>query len=221
METSPTHPPTLPSWEKREEVIWAQLWAAVSNNQGKVDDVSSCVGKFLWVIWSRWRESVVICTWWSWRNLSILRLGLHSPLSKEAPPAGHSQCSVHVTSQSLTIVLVFPKVREMFYTHSSRVWYLARSRHENIPLKKLQSVRVELFDAGIEQNITVLTQLLKVELILLSTGQALFWGRNVSILHINSGNISPSDCLTITLPPFLAHPSCWFLCISAQPDTRS
>lgn len=35
-------------------------------------------------------------------------------------------------------------------------------------------MRVELLDAGIEQNMMVLTQLLKVELILLSTGRALF-----------------------------------------------
>lgn len=35
-------------------------------------------------------------------------------------------------------------------------------------------MRVELLDAGIEQNIMVLTHLLEVELILLSTGRALF-----------------------------------------------
>lgn len=44
-----------------------------------------------------------------------------------------------------------------------------------------------------EQNMMVLTQLLKVELILLSTGRALFLRRNFSIFHIHSGNLSPSD----------------------------
>lgn len=78
-------------------------------------------------------------------------------------------CLLHITVTDCCACLLEGE-GDVLYT--SR--YLARSRHENISLKKLQNVKVELLDAGTEQNIMVLTQLLKVELILLSLGELCF-----------------------------------------------